>query len=78
MFLLILSIVCAERVILITRHGHRSPKTFTEVDEKYIWTIPAETLTHTGFNQFLNVGSKYKFLSIYDASGNCIYEKIGF
>lgn len=50
MFLLILSIVCAERVILITRHGHRSPKTFTEVDEKYIWTIPAETLTHTGFN----------------------------
>ena len=27
----------SEKVILYTRHGARSPKTYTEIDSKYLW-----------------------------------------
>lgn len=48
--LILLQSVLAYKTILFTRHGARSPKTYTEIDTKYLWTIPAEDLTSLGLN----------------------------
>lgn len=43
-------ICSAYKTILFTRHGHRSPKVYTEIDTKYYWDIPEEDLTDIGLN----------------------------
>lgn len=50
-FLLVLTIgSCSYKSILITRHGARSPKVYTEIDTAYYWNTQPEDLTEIGLN----------------------------
>ncbi|CAD8143369.1 unnamed protein product [Paramecium octaurelia] len=67
---------CLQKSILITRHGARSPKVYTEIDSTYYWTIQPEDLTEIGLQQHVNLGQSKNGLSIIDINGNCIYENL--
>lgn len=41
---------CSYKSILITRHGARSPKVYTEIDTAYYWNTLPEDLTELGLH----------------------------
>ncbi|CAD8108635.1 unnamed protein product [Paramecium sonneborni] len=67
---------CAQKSILFTRHGARSPKVYTEIDKNYYWNIKPEDLTQIGLQQHKQLGESKAGNQIMDKNGNCIYENL--
>ncbi|KAM3130417.1 hypothetical protein pb186bvf_017516 [Paramecium bursaria] len=78
LFIIALDLASAlnEKVILYTRHGARSPKTYTEIDSKYLWRTVEQDLTFRGLGQHTNLGSRFRSYVKYDDNEKCIYESL--